>query len=157
MSEALPLQMRPEKAKISLFNTNGRSYVRHLPDHSQYGRNTSMPYLTRGTIQLIDGGGATNDFIRITPVEDYAVKHLEKCYIALIEMSDGKEEPNGSVVIVCQNYKFSLAANTLKDSLRIAAFERVVIELTIDAEKPPSDKFRVTALTVPVTPPAHAR
>ena len=102
-----------------------------------------MPYVTRGTIQLVETGNSNDDHILITPADDYSVKRGNDRYCVFIDPTPAAIDAK----IYSSDHKFCFN-NALKESLRTAAFKRTLLELILDLD----NSGTITEIKIPATP-----
>lgn len=106
-----------------------------------------MPYVTRGTIQLVDTENPANDRILINPADDYSVKHGNDRYCVFIDPAPAPAPAVVGAAIYHSGHEFQFVPG-LKDSLRTAAFERTLLDLIVDPAAPST----ITKIKIPATP-----
>ncbi|MGH9480732.1 MAG: hypothetical protein ACRD1L_01460 [Terriglobales bacterium] len=89
-------------------------------------------YVTRGTVQLTVKSCGDPRKVRVTPTQDYAVKHREKTWIVLFPSKLPKADASANAVIVPTDEQRFTAEAALDVLLAKAAVQGIEVELGIN-------------------------
>src|SRR5436190_6953339 len=120
-----------------------------------------MSYVTRGNVQVeLKTGTKGKIYIRIHPVQGYAVKHDKEDWIVFISINDDPKVQSLGAVAFKRTQRFTTTTEFFAQSLIDTALKQTVIEIKItdaEAEKArspsssPLDPIEIEFIKIPAT------